>query len=288
MTRILAVLAVLIALVAPAQAHEFLLNDLQIIHPAIPATAVNATSAPIYMVLANEGTETERLLRIETELGTVTFQRPVTSDDGTTRMETLPYIDIPVGETVLLTRGEMRGVISSLTRPVFEGGLLPGVMVFEKRGRFEMFFMVDPPDEEEAQTANAPQIEQEEADRLADLLTINTVLRRELGNARETVIAPVVVHGDFAVAGWTKGESGARAVLRRDQSAGWYVELWSGKSAMLPTTLVSLGVGRAAGDALRRELKIWEALLGQAYTQRFDEFPGTVVIGKERGIVAGR
>ena len=274
-------LLVILVTIQPALAHEFRLNNLQIIHPAIPATSLNATSAPIYMVLSNDSDEAERLLAIETDFGTVTFQRPAIADDGTSRMEVVPHIDIPSGEIVHLARGEIRGVVDGLSRPIFEGGLLPAVLVFERRGRFEMFFMVDPPDDDENEILEDAANSDERTDRAADLLAINTVLRAELGNKPAIVIAPVVLDGAFAVAGWTHGEAGARALLRRDRDNGWYVEMWSGESLMFPASLSSAGVPKSVAETLRRELTASEALLGSRFPERFDKYSGTVVIGRK-------
>ncbi|MCK9550330.1 copper uptake system-associated protein [Aquamicrobium sp.] len=286
MTKVGFLLIAILVTIQPVLAHEFRLNNLQIIHPAIPATSLNATSAPIYMVLANESDQAERLLAIETDFGTVTFQRPAIADDGTSRMEVVPHIDIPSGEIVHLARGEIRGVVDGLSRPIFEGGLLPAVLVFERRGRFEMFCMVDPPDDDENETLEDAANSGDRTDRAADLLAINTVLRAELGNKPDIVIAPVVLDGAFAVAGWTHGEAGARVLLRRDTNDGWYVEMWSGESLMLPATLSSIGVPRSAAETLRRELSASEALLGRPFTERFDNYPGTVVIGRNRSSFA--
>jgi copper(I)-binding protein len=286
MTKVGFLLLAILVTIQPVLAHEFRLNNLQIIYPAIPATSLNATSAPIYMVLANESDQAERLLAIETDFGTVTFQRPAIADDGTSRMEVVPHIDIPSGEIVHLARGEIRGVVDGLSRPIFEGGLLPAVLVFERRGRFEMFFMVDPPDDDENETLEDAANSGDRTDRAADLLAINTVLRAELGNKPDIVIAPVVLDGAFAVAGWTHGEAGARVLLRRDTNDGWYVEMWSGESLMLPATLSSIGVPRSAAETLRRELSASEALLGRPFTERFDNYPGTVVIGRNRSSFA--
>lgn len=279
-------LLTIIAVLRPALAHEFSLDDLQIIHPAIPATSINATSAPIYMVLSNDGTETERLLAIETDLGTVTFQRPIAADDGTLSMQVFPYIEIPSGETVLLARGEMRGLVDGLSRPIFEGGLIPAVLVFERRGRFEMFFMVDPADEDREGVLAGALNSSDGNDRAADLLAINTVLRAELGNQPDIIIAPVVLDGAFAIAGWTRGEAGARALLRRDRDDGWYVEMWSGNSVMLPATLSSIGVPKSVAESLHLELAASEALLGRQFSNRFDNYAGTVIIGRKRSSFA--
>lgn len=289
MRRLFPALAALMLILVPsARAHEFLLDDLQIIHPAIPATHPDATSVPVYMVLANESSADERLLAIETPLGTLTFRKPAKQANGAIRMEAVPHIDIPAGEIVVLTRNERRGVIDGLNRPILEGGLHAGVMVFEKRGRFEMFFMVDPPDDpDDTEPGSAqPPVASQPDDRLRDLLAINDTLRMELDGDQDIAIAPIVVRGNVAIAGWTADNIGARALLKRDAELDWYVELWSGQSLLLDSTLSSMGVGRADREAIRTEFRIAESLLGAAFTRRFEAYPGTVVIGKARSKAA--
>ncbi|GEM_PF-5001178 len=275
MRRLIALLLLFAA--APALAHEFLLGELQIIHPAISATPMNATSAPIYMVLANDTDQPERLLAIETPFGPVRFERPATADDGSTRWERVAWIDIPAGDMATLFRGEMRGVIEGISRPLFEGGKLDGTMVFEKRGLFEMFFIIDPLDIEDEDAAVAV-AEPDTLDRPAEIRGVAAALRAALG-APEAMIAPIVLDGDTAIAGWTLGHMGARALLRRS-SDGWHVEMWSGPSLSLPTTLTSRGVPRSVGDRLRSELSATEAALGTAFIARFDAFPGTVLLSE--------
>lgn len=275
MRRILAVILLLAAV--PAAAHEFLLDDLLIIHPAISATPMNATSAPIYMVLANDTDQPERLLAIETPFGPARFERPVAQPDGSTSWQRMAWIDIPAGDMAMLFRGKIRAVVDGLSRPLFEGGELGGVLVFEKRGRFEMFFMIDPLDIEDEPDAPASP-DTPAMDRPADLVAVATALRAAL-DAPDAMIAPVVLDGDVALAGWTLADTGARAFLRRD-AGGWRTLMWSDASLTLQATLTSLGVPRSAGDRLRAELSAAEAALGPAFTARFDAFPGTVIPGK--------
>lgn len=272
-------LALALALLLPlrAVAHEFWLDGLQIIHPSLPGTPVGATTAPVFMVFSNDGEADERLLAIETPFGPVKFLRPVEAADGTVTMQELAWLDLPVGEIVALVRGpmEMRGRVTNLTRPLYEGGELTGTMVFEKRGRFNMFFMIDPPEPEEDPTA-APEPELA-GDRAADITAVAHALRDQTGLS-DAMIAPIAIVGDFALAGWSKDDTAARAFLRRDGD-GWRVELWSGSSLLLPASLTSLGVPAAMAERLRAEFAAQEEALGPAFVARLDAFAGTVFIG---------
>ena len=270
------VIAFIIAILCafPVTAHEYFLDNLQIIHPALPATPARANSVAVYMALANDGDQDERLLGIETPFGMVRFVQPVTDAKGITTMVERAWIDIPAGEVVLLARGELRGSLANINYPLVEGGELTGTMIFEKRGRYDMFFMIDPLESEtEHDPVTPPESTAPQNDKAADIAQIATTLRAALG-APDAIIAPVVVSGDVALAGWTKGDTGARAFLRK-VTGNWQVELWSNQSLLLPATLTSLGVSRSAGDPLRAEMLAQEAALGQAYSTRFDAFAGS-------------
>jgi len=271
----------LILLARPVLAHEFFLGDLQIIHPAIPATPVGARSAAVYMALSNEGDEDERLLGIETPFGRVRFLEPVTDAAGNTEMRERAWIDIPAGEIVLLARGKMRGSLANVNRPLIEGGELTGTMIFEKRGRFDMFFMIDPVESEtEHDPVSQPRAKVDETDRARDIADIARALRTAL-DAPQALIAPIALAGDMAIAGWTTGDTGARAFLRRG-AGGWNVELWSNDSLLLPATLTSLGVPRTDAGRLLAEVEAQETALGQAFSTRFDAFPGTAYVMGEQ------
>lgn len=271
-------LALLLLLVFPLQvfAHEFFLGDLQIIHPSIPGTPYGATKAPVYMALSNEGTEDERLLGIETPFGIVKFQRPVTEPDGSTRMEELAWIDIPAGDIILLARGELRGLVSNINRPLVEGSELTGTMIFEKRGRFDMFFMLDPMEVDEASAAPGSRNSEEETRPVPaqEIPSIAKALRDTLSRS-DAMIAPIVATDDFAVAGWHSADRSALAFLRKDSAGKWAVQLWSNDSLLLPATLTSLGLPTATGTRLRDEINARLDAMGSRYRERVEAFPGT-------------
>jgi copper(I)-binding protein len=258
----------------PAAAHEFILGDLQIIHPSIPATPMIANSAAVYMALANDGTEDERLLGIETPFGKVRIISPVTDAQGVTTMQERAWIDIPAGEVVMLARGEMRGSLANVNRPLVEGGELIGTMLFEKRGRFDMFFMLDPMETETEYDpvseieSHAPHI-----DRAAIITEITATVRKELG-ASDAIIAPIALASGIAIVGWTSGTDGARVFLRNGAD-GWRIELMSNDSLLLPATLTSLGVSRRESAALLAEIAAQESALGPDFSAKLDAFAGT-------------
>lgn len=272
-------LAFILALCAalPATAHEFFLGDLQIIHPAIPATPREANSAAVYMALANDGTEDERLLGIETPFGKVRFVHPVTDAQGVTTMQERAWVDIPAGEIVLLSRGDLRGSLANVNRPLFEGGELTGTMIFQERGRFDMFFMLDPMETEtEYDPVTDPGGQAPQIDRASAITDIASGLRSEFGTPDAT-IAPIALAGSAAIAGWRSGADGAWVFLR-DGATGWQAELMSNDSLLLPATLISLGVSGRDSAALLAEIAAQKGAFGPDFTATLDAFAGTAYL----------
>ena len=124
------VLATALFLAAPALAHEIVAGDLQIIHPHIPQPAASAKSAGGFMAIVNNGTEVHESRVDANGLGTMTH---------------IEALEIPAGETVSLERGGYHVMFMGLTGPLTEGEMHKAVLIFEKAGRVEIEFQIDPP-----------------------------------------------------------------------------------------------------------------------------------------------
>lgn len=88
-------------------------------------------------------------------------------------------------------------------------------------------------------------------------------------------VDPVVVVGKHAVAGWTQGERGGRALLLR-HGTEWQITLCAGDGLKQVKVLREAGISRADADALARELASAEAKLPAAQRARFSTFDGVV------------
>ena len=140
------VLATALFLAAPALAHEIVAGDLQIIHPHIPQPAASAKSAGGFMAIVNNGTEAERLIGVETAIAAKTEVHESRVDaNGLGTMTHIEALEIPAGETVSLERGGYHVMFMGLTGPLTEGEMHKAVLIFEKAGRVEIEFMIDPP-----------------------------------------------------------------------------------------------------------------------------------------------
>jgi hypothetical protein len=88
-------------------------------------------------------------------------------------------------------------------------------------------------------------------------------------------VEPIVVQGEHALAGWTQGERGGRALLRR-QGKTWQITVCGGDGLKDPKALADAGI--PAGDASRllQALASAEGQLPAAQRAKFSTFDGLV------------
>lgn len=145
MKRLLA-LATALMFAAPVMAHEITAGDLQIIHPHIPQPTASAKSAGGYMTIVNTGAEADRLIGIETDLAAkAEVHESKISADGVGTMEPVPALEIPAGGTVSLERGGYHIMLMGLKGKLAEGEMHKATLIFERAGRVEIAFEIDPP-----------------------------------------------------------------------------------------------------------------------------------------------
>lgn len=86
---------------------------------------------------------------------------------------------------------------------------------------------------------------------------------------------PVVVSGDYAVASWTQGAHGGRALLRRGDK-GWAVVLCSGDPLKDARWLTEAGVSKADAERIAKDLAVAEGKLSAERRAMFSRFEGVV------------
>lgn len=144
MTRVLALLAAVL-FSFPAVAHEFVAGDLTIDHPHIPQPSRSAKAAGGYMSITNAGTTPDRLIGVEaTFAAKASLHESRVDASGMGSMEPVAGVDIPPGATVSLESGGLHVMFLGLAGPLEEGERHKATLVFEKAGRVEVEFAVDP------------------------------------------------------------------------------------------------------------------------------------------------
>lgn len=86
-------------------------------------------------------------------------------------------------------------------------------------------------------------------------------------------VAPIVVDRDIAIAGWSQGELGGRALLRKKAGA-WTIDLCAGDALKQSATLEKLGLSKPHAEAMAQQIAREEQKLDPKLLERFSRFDG--------------
>ena len=87
-------------------------------------------------------------------------------------------------------------------------------------------------------------------------------------------VGPIVVAGSHAVAGWTQGQRGGRALVARDTSGRWSVMACGGDALKHAQSLASVGMSPAEARQLSASLAKAEAEVPASRRALFSTFDG--------------
>ncbi|CAM3707055.1 copper uptake system-associated protein [Paracidovorax anthurii] len=90
---------------------------------------------------------------------------------------------------------------------------------------------------------------------------------------------PIVVMADRAIAGWTQGERGGRALLTRNAQGQWHVSACAGDGLRDAKTLEMTGMSASAARELARQLAQAESSIDPRRRALFSTFDGMVRMG---------
>ena len=93
-------------------------------------------------------------------------------------------------------------------------------------------------------------------------------------------VEPVTIHGDVAVAGWSQGDMGGRALLRR-KDGSWTLTLCSGDALKEAASLRTFGLSEADAEALATAVVAAEAGIDPALVAKFSAFDGVVMMSSD-------
>jgi copper(I)-binding protein len=142
----LIILVIAVALAAgSARAHDYKLENLLIDHPWTRATPQGATVGGGYFVVRNRGKSADRLVQASTPIaGKVEIHR-MAVQDGIMRMRPIEGgITIEPGKSVELKPNALHLMFMDLKEPLKEGQNISATLVFEKAGKIDVEFKVEP------------------------------------------------------------------------------------------------------------------------------------------------
>lgn len=140
-----ALVALLIATIALAQAHDYTLDGLRIGHPWARASAGAAPTGAAYFALENRGGEPDRLVSASTPAAERAELHTHLHENGVMKMRPVEGgIELPAGGQVLLAPGGLHVMLMGLKAPLKEGERFPLTLTFEKAGELQVEVAVEP------------------------------------------------------------------------------------------------------------------------------------------------
>jgi copper(I)-binding protein len=275
----------LLALSSLASAHEFKIGDIEIDHPYSKAMIPGAKVAGGYMTITNRGTAPDRLVRAETTFAGETQIHEMKVENDIMTMKEIPGgLEILPGQTVELKPGGLHVMFMQVEKPSREGDTIKTTLTFEKAGAVDVEFSVGPAgasadQHQHKHHAAAASTGMPQSDDPA--VAIPAVLKGIFETAdSKLAVNPVVVQGDFAIAGWVQDGKGGRALLKKGHK-GWSIHLCSGDSLKQAANLAKVGMSEADALALADKLATAEATVEQETLKLFASFEGTVMMGDD-------
>ena len=89
---------------------------------------------------------------------------------------------------------------------------------------------------------------------------------------------PIVIEGKVAIADWTQGQKGGRALLRR-KHADWEIIACGGAGFKDPSAIAAAGISKEIANNITEKLKMAEAKLPAQKIKQLDSFDGVVTMG---------
>jgi copper(I)-binding protein len=266
--------------VSPALAHEFKIGGIEIANPYARAMPAGAKVGGGYLKLTNNGSVDDRLISATSDRAGSIQLHEMKIDDGVMIMRELERgITVAKGETVELKPGGFHVMFIDVKQPFKQGEDVKVAMTFEKAGTVEVDFVVEVP------TGGAPETKHDDRNTVAMehpsadwQEAIPAKIKAIFETADEPIfVAPVVVEGDWAIAGWTQGDRGGRALLKKKGDA-WSIHLCSGDGLKQAAALTTMGLPKDEASALSIKLANAEAPMDPKILALFASFEGTVMV----------
>ncbi|MBN8980694.1 MAG: DUF1775 domain-containing protein [Rhizobiales bacterium] len=130
---------------ATTSSSDIKAGDLTISNPWTRATAGGAKVGGGYLTITNKGTAPDRLTAVSLTAAGNSEIHEMKMDGGVMQMRPLANgLEIKPGETVKLAPGGYHAMFMDLKEPLKEGALVKGQLTFEKAGKVDVEFKVEP------------------------------------------------------------------------------------------------------------------------------------------------
>lgn len=138
------ILAALLNMPAPGNAHEYKLGNLGVIHPWARATPTRATVAGGYLIVRNTGASEDNLIGGSSPFAERLEFHESTIENGVARMRPLKTVPIGAMSTTEFKPGGLHIMFVKPVKPLRDGERIEATLVFEKAGAVSVEFAIYP------------------------------------------------------------------------------------------------------------------------------------------------
>lgn len=127
-------------------AHEYVLGDIEVVHPYAPPTPPGVPMAAGYLEIVNHGKQDDRLMGGKVGFAhEVQIHQTVVENDVSRMRELEGGLVVPAGSSVKIEPMGIHLMFAGLAEPLVEGDRQSATLYFEKAGEIEVEFAVEHP-----------------------------------------------------------------------------------------------------------------------------------------------
>lgn len=277
-----------------ASAEDIKIGDLKISDPYVRAMVPGAPVGGGYMTITNTGTTDDRLITASSpRAGKVEIHEMKMDNDVMIMRQLANGLALPAGKTVELKPGGYHVMFMKVGEPFQQGQTIKTTLTFEKAGSVEVDFPVGSAVAKKAgsdddMSGMAGMADMKHMDGTGDAQKDIPATLKAMFETKEKPLSiePVVVQGDWAVAGWVQDGRGGRALLKKSMH-GWTVYLCSGDSLKDPEALEKIGIPAQDAKMIAAGITTADARLDAKTLALFSSFEGTVTMNADDQQTAG-
>jgi copper(I)-binding protein len=272
-----------------AAAEDFTAGDIRIGHAASHAMVPGARVGDGYLTITNNGDRPDRLIAASSDRAGSVQLHQMKIDNGIMVMRELKDgLVVPAHQTVRL-EPDYHLMFMDVEKPFRQGEEIKATLTFEKAGQVAVGFAVgriagplDAGSDNGHGAADMPGMDMSAMQMPDDpQQAVPATLKTMFETAdKPLTVTPVVVQGDWAIAGWQQDGRGGRVLLKKGHH-GWNVHLCSGDDIRQAAALEKAGLSSGDATALSARLKDAESALDPKILALFASFEGTVMMAGE-------
>jgi copper(I)-binding protein len=225
--------------------------------------------------------EASRLVRVSSPVAGVSEVHEMSMDGGVMKMRALDKgLELPAGKAVELKPGGYHVMLMDLKVPLVKDTTIPLTLVFKDAKGVETSKELKVPVSQVAPAGQGAHAGHGAMDmpQGTDAQQIAAVMKKQFDRPdAPLVVEPVTVVDNYAVAGWTQGKQGGRALLQKTKGV-WVISVCAGDGLTQAKVLETTGMSASAAAALAKAVVAAESKLGQDKLKLFASFQGMVKV----------